>query len=618
MSSHTHFFGGVIMNGFTKIKSKDELFFQLNIPKKHMTYLLYNQKKKGTENSYHKFEIDKKSGGTRTIYAPNQELKTVQKKLANLLWKTQEKVWEKDNIYPNISHGFEKNKSIITNARVHRNKKIVLNIDLENFFESFHFGRVLGFFEKNRDFKVPREVALVISQLVCYDGSLPQGAPTSPIITNLICNILDIRLVKIARKFNLDYSRYADDLTFSTNDKSFHDHKNDFLLLIDHEINRAGFKINSNKTRLQLSCSRQEVTGLVVNKKISIPKEYYKNTRAMAHRLYKHGDFFINGENGTLKQLEGRFAFINQIDKYNNSLENSSSLSKNNINHQKYLLTTKLKENNHHKMLLQLNAREREYQKFLFYKYFYGNDRPTIITEGKTDIRYFKAALKNLYKDYPNLIEKKDDKFIFKVLFFKKSKQKKNKRVSRYRYFFNLPIDGADSMKNLYNFFCDKDNVFYPNYLNYFNSISSIRPTNPTFFIFDNELIGDKKPLKNFINHVFNKKSKLGSKNTQTEKLKNELSLKIADNLYIVTNQLMDNKKESEIEDLFDSVTLSHEIEGKSFSKKDLGDSKNRYGKEIFSKYVLDNYKHINFENFRSILNEMNDIVNSFHNITPE
>lgn len=453
------------MNDFASIQSKEDLFNQLNMPKNYMNYLLYNQKKMGTENSYHKFEIKKKSGGTRIIHAPNKELKSVQKRLAALLWKTQEIVWKKENIRPSISHGFEKKKSIITNARVHRNKEIVLNIDLEDFFESFHFGRVLGFFEKDKNFKVPREVALVISQLVCYEGSLPQGAPTSPIITNLICKILDIRLIKLARKYKLDYSRYADDLTFSTNDKGFYNNKEDFLLVLEKEIIRAGFKVNSSKTRLQLSCSRQEVTGLVVNKKISVPKEYYKNTRAMAHSLYKHGKFLVNGEVGSLNQLEGRFAFINQIDKYNNNLENRDSLNKNSINYQKYLLKTKLKENDHHNMLMQLNSREREYQKFLFYKYFYGNSMPTIVTEGKTDSRYLKAALKSLYKDYPNLIEKKNDKYQFKIIFFKKSKIKDKKRVSRYKYFFNLPIDGADSMKNLYNFFLRRVISFIPTIL---------------------------------------------------------------------------------------------------------------------------------------------------------
>lgn len=170
-------------------------------------------------------------------------------------------------MHPNISHAFQKEKSIITNAQIHRNKRFVLNIDLENFFNSFHFGRVKGFFEKDKNFKVPPDVALIIAQLTCYQGVLPQGAPSSPIITNLICRILDLRILKLAKKYKLDYSRYADDLTFSTNIRSFDAQEKEFLSVLETEIKRAGFKINTKKTRLQFNNSRQEVTGLIVNKK---------------------------------------------------------------------------------------------------------------------------------------------------------------------------------------------------------------------------------------------------------------------------------------------------------------------------------------------------------------
>ncbi|EGO9008665.1 RNA-directed DNA polymerase, partial [Enterococcus faecalis] len=265
------------MSSFSDIKNRNDFFRLLNIPKKNMTYLLYNKEKKGTENSYQTFEIEKKSGGVRIIHAPNDELKFVQKRLANLLWMTQKKIWKENNIKANISHAFEEKKSIITNAKIHRNKKFVLNVDLEDFFSSFHFGRVKGFFEKDNNFKVPEDVALIIAQLTCYQGSLPQGSPSSPIITNLICKIMDFRILKLAKKYKLDYSRYADDLTFSTNNTLFLSQETIFLKKLNKEIDRAGFKLNAKKTRLQFNSSRQEVTGLVVNKKISVPREYYKN-----------------------------------------------------------------------------------------------------------------------------------------------------------------------------------------------------------------------------------------------------------------------------------------------------------------------------------------------------
>ena len=593
------------MSSFSDIKNRNDFFRLLNIPKKNMTYLLYNKEKKGTENSYQTFEIEKKSGGVRIIHAPNDELKFVQKRLANLLWMTQKKIWKENNIKANISHAFEEKKSIITNAKIHRNKKFVLNVDLEDFFSSFHFGRVKGFFEKDNNFKVPEDVALIIAQLTCYQGSLPQGSPSSPIITNLICKIMDFRILKLAKKYKLDYSRYADDLTFSTNNTLFLSQETIFLKKLNKEIDRAGFKLNAKKTRLQFNSSRQEVTGLVVNKKISVPREYYKNTRAMAHNLYKNGEFTINGVSGNINQLEGRFAFINQLDKFNNNLEYNNSLNLNNIEYQKYLLSLRRKEKNHHVMLQMLNAREKEYQKFLYYKYFYGNKLPTIVTEGKTDVRYIKAALKNLYKDYPNLIEKKNNEFVFKVFFFKKSKQIKNKDISRYKYFFNLPTDGADSMKNLYNFFSDKDDNLYPNYLKYFNSFGA-KPLSPTIFIFDNEITNKDKPVKKFINYVY-KTNKPKEKQEKIKLLVDNLSLEITENLFVVTNKLLEDCEETEMEDLFDDETLGHEEGGKTFSKN--GNSENHYGKEIFSKFVLKNFEEINFDNFRPILDNLDKLI---------
>lgn len=356
-----------------KVKSRNELADLLGISRKRLTYLLYI---KHLENMYTSFEIPKKSGGQRLINAPNKELKLIQRRLANELYEYHTRL-NKDKQINGVSQAFEKGKSIFTNAKIHRKKRFIINVDLENFFDNIHFGRVRGYLIKNKDFQLSEEVATVIAQLTCFKGSLPQGAPTSPIISNYICNIFDLRIIKLAKKYKLNYTRYADDLTFSTNEKYFMENWEDFMENLKKEVERAGFHLNEKKTRISYEDSRQEVTGVIVNKKISIKREYYKNTRAMANNLYKTGEFYINGEKGSLNQLEGRFTFINQAECFGKKI-----------------------------IFQQLNGREKEYQKFLFFKYFYANEKPLIVTEGKTDVIYLKAALKKMYRDYPELVTK--------------------------------------------------------------------------------------------------------------------------------------------------------------------------------------------------------------------
>lgn len=556
------------------IKTRNDFAKFIGVKLQTLTYLLYIKK---IDNCYNTLEIPKKNGDTRTICVPNKNLKKVQKKLYNKLSTYYDEIKTQNNFTSKISHGFEKNRSIVTNAEVHKNKRYVVNLDLLVFFPSINFGRVRSYFIKNNYFEINDDIATILAQLTCYKGTLPQGASTSPLIANMICNIMDIRILKIAKKYRLDYTRYADDLTFSTNNKYFLNDYDKFLEDIKNIIHRSGFELNSKKTRLLFSNSRQEVTGLVVNKKISVPKEYYKNTRAMAHSLYKNGYFLIDDEVGTIEQLEGRFSFINQINLYN-------------IDNKK-------------KDMWHLNSKEKQYQKFMIYKTFYANEKPLIITEGKTDVLYIKAALKKYYKYFPNLITKKDNgNFVFHVNFFK--------RKQKHSYYLNLVKDGADTIKNIYsNCYIKTKNNKNITTVHDFKKLCGERETNPVILIFDNEMVSNKdRPLKKFLNEI-----KVNA--SQKDKLKENLYINICDNLYLCTYQL--NNKEAceiEIEDLFPADVLEHEINGRKFSKKDSTHDNGFYGKNEFSQYVYSNYESIDFSNFISLLSAINEIIELYPN----
>lgn len=559
------------MKKFCDIQSRNELADYLGISHKKLTHILYIKK---PDNYYTTFEIPKRNGESRTICAPSGHLKALQVKLANMLWCYQKSIWEEKGVKPNISHAFEKEKSIITNAKIHRNKRFVLNLDLENFFDSFHFGRVQGYFEKNNNFKLPYDVSVILAQLTCYQGRLPQGAPSSPIITNLICQTMDIYLLRVAKKYKLDYTRYADDLTFSTNDRHFVENQEKFLAEAIAAIKRAGFSINEKKTRLQFRDSRQEVTGLIVNKKLNVNHAYVRKTRAMAHQLYSTGEYLIDGVPGTIKQLEGRFSFIDHLDHHNNILDPQE------IKHDAF----------------HLNGRERQYQAFIFYKYLYAHTVPVIVTEGKTDIRYIKAALKSLYTKYPRLIQKDaEGNFIYNFSFFKRTK--------RWKFFFGISLDGADAMKILYHYHAGNGKKI-PAYHSYFRQLSGLEQHNPVILLYDNESKSER-PLKKFLGEGVHATAE------QKATLKSDLHIRLIPDskLFLVTPPLVGSKEECEIEDLFSDELLSLNLDGKTFCRKDKFDDSKYFGKEIFSQYVYENYQTIDFSRFIPLLDVIDTII---------
>jgi RNA-directed DNA polymerase len=216
--------------------------------------------------------------------------------------------WILDNILARVpihpaAHGFAHGRSILTNAKPHVGSAVVVNLDLKDFFPTLTWKRVKG---KFRGLGYPEAVATVLA-LICtepdvdeveLDGQrlyvergprrLPQGAPTSPAVTNLICWRLDKRLSGLADKLGFTYTRYADDMTFSASGEAAA--KTSLLLNFVGEIVTAeGFTVHPGKTRVMRAKNRQEVTGLVVNKRIGVPRDTLRRFRALLHQIEANG-----------------------------------------------------------------------------------------------------------------------------------------------------------------------------------------------------------------------------------------------------------------------------------------------------------------------------------------
>ena len=233
---------------------------------------------------YRNFTIPKKSGGVRNISAPVRGLKSMLTYLNIVLQAMYQPT--------DAAMGFVPGRSIADNAAMHTCRNYVFNTDLKDFFPSIQQPRIWKILQL-KPFSLNKELASVIAGLCCMqdangNGVLPQGSPCSPILTNIVCRNLDRRLTGLAKRFNLKYSRYADDITFSSDYNVFQDDSefmNEFMRIVADQ----NFTINEKKTRLQKSGQRQEVTGLIVNKKVNIAKEYYRDIRSLLYIWSRYG-----------------------------------------------------------------------------------------------------------------------------------------------------------------------------------------------------------------------------------------------------------------------------------------------------------------------------------------
>lgn len=546
-------------------KSLSDLAVLLGYKPKAVSYILYRIPE---GNKYIEFEIPKKNGNIRTIKAPTEKLKHLQRRLADLLNECFDKIGKESN-KRSLAHGFRKKHSIVTNAKNHKNKRYVFNVDLQDFFPSINFGRVRGFFIKNNNFSLDPKVATVIAQIACHNNELPQGSPCSPIISNLIGHLLDIRMVNLAKKAKCTYSRYADDLTFSTNKKDFPD---SIAIKIDEnnwiagnklikEIGKVGFSINPEKTSMQFKTSRQVTTGLVVNEKLNVRREYYKIARSMCHDLFNTGEFYINNKDfpsddtdnkenkGTINQLEGILSFIYQIKRPHD--------------------TAKLGNRRFHP-----TAITKLYRDFLFYKHFHSMQMPVIVCEGKTDIIYLKCALKQLAKTYNEFVELKDDGTKYKIKFLNFS------RNLRDVFAISTGTSGLNHLMEIYEQNICKFNGGGKSF--------------PVVVIIDND-DGANKIKK-------------------TLKIKNSDGIKdfyhFIENLYVL---IIPKDEGKAIEDLFEPKVLRTKIDGKVFNREKEIDAKKEYGKIVFAeKVVRENQQHIDFAGFKEVFDKLRLTIDDY------
>lgn len=604
------------LDALRKAKTISDLAKLLQCSNKELTFILYKMPEESVESDkgskipvkYMTFSIPKKTYGERIIHAPTKKLKRIQQKLNNILWQcvyalyytveNKENKENKDYKFWPTSHGFLKHRTIVSNSHIHRNHRFVFNIDLENFFGTIQGGRIRNFFINNNKFKLDPKIATLIAQIACYKNILPQGSPCSPILSNLIGNILDIRLIKLAKKYRCSYTRYADDITFSSNMKCFpkeiakyiQDDKWEVGELLKKEIEDAWFTINYNKVRMNLRQSRQMVTGLVVNEKVNIDKVKYKRLRAMCFSLFQTGKYQLS--KGTeltdnLNMLSGLFSHANFVKKY-----------------QQYEQYSK-RDDHGKKGFVKL------YYNFLSYKYFVGLQEPLIITEGKTDIQHLRNAIKQLSEQN----HEKYSKFQHEKLPVTEKYSKIIKRAYRFlplskTVLSYLRAEGTSGQGQIIK--------NYRSYLKNHNIEKFLKKEGNTTKLFQYPIIvlcdNDKgiKDVFTEIKECEKIKSCLSVKQKKGEEYKPFLKSQedfyhIIENLYVIK---LPEKKDEEtcIEELYnvdeqgftvkilaEEIILHYKQANKDYS----------YSKEIFSQKIAKEIKEINFSGFMPLLDRI-------------
>ncbi len=540
------------------------------------------------EDKYTEFEIPKKSGGTRLIKAPTPKLKKLQTHLAHLLYKCLQEIEESKNTTP-VAYGFRKKGTIVANAHNHKRRRYVLNLDLEDFFPSFNFGRVRGFFLKDKAFELNQEVATAIAQIACDGTALPQGSPCSPVISELVGQILDLRLLRFAKKHGVRYSRYADDITFSTNQKTFptalavQDPSDlskwtlgDSLI---SNITQAGFRANEGKTRMHCRGSRQMVTGLIVNEKINIKSEYYRKARAMCDSLFQTGEYFKNFKYYDKSTEKSTPNFISNL----NPLEGILSHI--------YYVTQKEDHRDISEQRTNPRAIRKLFRRFLFYKYFIAPKAPIIVTEGKTDPVYLREAIRSRSSFHSTLVKQSKHSFECAVTFFNYEGQAHE--------VMGLG-GGSGDLKSI------------P--LDYLRNINATKKDRKIF---------KSKPMSHPVILLVDNDDGLGTVTSALKKNFNKsITLTTTDDFYHITENLYliktpETLGKSCIEDMFPQKWITKTLNGKTFNPSSKIDTQKEFSKEVFANSVVKrNADSIDFSGFDPLLNRIQSAIKHYRSLS--
>ena len=298
-------------NSFREIKKIKDLAAFVNTTESTLI-------KMARKPEYYTFKIPKASGGHRLIESPAKPLKSIQKKM-NEAFQCCYFIVRPEEAYGFIisPRGDHSPRNIYTNAQKHVGSKWVVNIDLKNFFHFVKTERILKLL-LHKSWKFDTETALLINDLVSLDGRLPMGASTSPVLSNFAAMKLDRKLSKLATKENWVFTRFADDMTFSSNTKLRQADVANIGAIIEEE----GFKINLKKIRIESIKDKPEVTGLVLKKKNpDVSKSYIKGIKKdlelfnelRSPRLLERNIFDVRSVRKYYKSIRGQVNFLGYI-----------------------------------------------------------------------------------------------------------------------------------------------------------------------------------------------------------------------------------------------------------------------------------------------------------------